>query len=114
MVTQEDCGAHEYLLITKADSQQEPFEAYVPKDAAILSEIDGTVAITKKKDEYTVALYHTTFATTSHESALGCSLCAKVVSKMSSQKPLVLAILEVRRSGVRELLSGERLNVDEQ
>jgi hypothetical protein len=33
---------------------------------------------------------------------------------MSSQKPLVLAILEVRRSVVRELLSRERLNVDEQ
>jgi hypothetical protein len=65
-------------------------------------------------DRHFHALYHTTFAITSHESALGCSLCAKVVSKMSSQKPLVLAILEVRRSVVRGLLSGEMLNVDEQ
>jgi hypothetical protein len=33
---------------------------------------------------------------------------------MSCKKPLVLAMLEVRRSVVRGLLSGERLNVDEQ
>jgi len=33
---------------------EELFEARRPKDAAILSEIDGTVAITKKKDGYTV------------------------------------------------------------
>jgi DNA-directed RNA polymerase subunit beta' len=33
---------------------EELFEARVPKEAAILSEIDGTVAITKKKSEYTV------------------------------------------------------------
>jgi hypothetical protein len=33
---------------------------------------------------------------------------------MSCKKPLVLAILKERRSVVRGLLSGERLNVDEQ
>ncbi len=33
---------------------EELFESRMPKEAAILSEIDGTVAITKKKDEYIV------------------------------------------------------------